>query len=231
MVPLQYVSHLNMLLIKVPTREIIRFEPHGEKYKSISSMKGNLDTKMNKFLEKLTNDINVYLDLNANKKFTFVDPSKICPRYNNPNVPSTFYRGFQSYENAGIAKKKKIEGGGFCQLWSWFFAECVINNPHMDVKEVYKEAYDVLKTDESQFASIIRGYFIDINDELLKMNKTFSIKKDYIENNRTDDIFLDYLNQSRSNLQNKPKKKFTGGLKTKKFILPKPNPKAEPIHF
>jgi hypothetical protein len=31
MIPLRIPRHLNMLIIKVPTREIIRFEPHGEK--------------------------------------------------------------------------------------------------------------------------------------------------------------------------------------------------------
>ena len=63
------------------------------------------------------------------------------------------------------------------------------------------------------------------------MNKTFSIKKDYLDKNRTDDIFLNYLKQNRSNLQNKPKKTFTGGVKSKKFILPQINPKVDPIRF
>ena len=102
----------------------------------------------------------------------------------------------------------------------------------MDVKEVYKEAFDFLKTDEKQFARIIRGYFLDINDELVKINKAFSINKNYIENrqNKPNDIFLEYLRQSRTILQAKPKKHFAGGLKNK-FILPQPNPKAEPVNF
>ena len=88
---------------------------------------------------------------------------------------------------------------------------------------------DILKTDESQFATIIRGYFLDINDELVKMNRALSLKKEYLANRPFDDFLLDYLNQSRANLRNKPRKPFVGGLKNKNFILPPINPNVEPV--
>jgi len=128
-------------------------------------------------------------------------------------------------------KLGKGEGGGFCQLWSWFFAECVIQNPDMDVKEVYKEAFNALKTNENNFATIIRGYFFSINDELKKMKKSFTIKKNRNTKAENIDILLDYLNKSRGHLLNKERKPFIGGLKKHTFILPQPNPKAKPVVF
>ena len=223
MVPFRLPRHLNMLIIKAPTREIIRFEPHGSQNTNETKEK-----EANTFLEKLTADINTYLTLTDNRKFTYVTPSKLCPNYN-ANLSQYIIPGFQTMEN--IRKAHVSEGGGFCQLWSWFFAECVIQNPEMDIKEVYKEAFNVLKTNENNFATIIRGYFFSINDQLKKMKKTYTItsrkeaKRDKIY------ILLDYLKQNQKHLQNKPRKKFIGGIKKHNFILPEANPKANPVHF
>jgi len=224
LIPLRIPMHLNMLIVKAPTREIIRFEPHGSMFKDVSE-----DNKTNTFLEQLTVEINAYLNLADNRKFTFVKPSKLCPNYN-ANLSNYKIPGFQSME-AYARELGKGEGGGFCQLWSWFFAECVIQNPEMDVKEVYKEAFNSLKTNQNNFATIIRGYFFSINDELKKMNKTFTIQKTKKEKWTEADILLEYLKQSQVNLKNKERKTFQdGGSKKSKFILPKANPKAAPVH-
>jgi len=222
LIPLRIPRHLNMLIIKAPTREIIRFEPHGSAFRDESE-----ENKTNTFLEKLTKDINSYLDLPDNRKFTYVKPSKICPKYN--GNPSYFFHGFQSYETS-YRNRGKDEGTGFCQLWSWFFAECVIQNPEMDVKEVYKEAFNALKINVNNYATIIRGYFYSINDELKKMEKNFTIEKSNWSKLDSIDILLEYLRQSQVNLKNKERKPFTGGKKHA-FILPKANPQAAPVHF
>ena len=223
MIPLRIPRHLNMLIIKAPTREIIRFEPHGAK-----NSDEDKDKETNIFLEKLTADINAYLDLNANRKFTYVNPNNLCPNHKF-NLSLYKYPGFQTMEVIN-KKASKGEGGGFCQLWSWFFAECVIQNPEMDVKEVYKEAFNALKTNENNFATIIRGYFFSINDELKKMKKTYTIAKNKEKKINNNDILLDYLNKSKGHLQTKERQPFTGGKKHA-FILPKANPQAAPVHF
>ena len=179
----------------------------------------------------MTDDINVYLKLADNRKFTYIDPTKICPNYN-ANLSSYSFPGFQTMEARNRANGKN-EGGGFCQLWSWFFAECVIQNADMDVKEVYQEAFNALKNNENNFATIIRGYFFSINEELMKMKKEFSIKRGKFtdDNARTNNILLDYLLKSRTHLKAKPQKVFQDGGKKHKFILPKANPKATPVQF
>ena len=100
----------------------------------------------------------------------------------------------------------------------------------MDVKEVYKEAFNALRTNANNYATIIRGYFYSINNELKKMKKKFTIQKTRREKWTDADILLDYLNQSQVNLKNKERKPFTGGKKHA-FILPKANPQAAPVHF
>jgi hypothetical protein len=220
LIPLRIPRHLNMLIIKASTREIIRFEPHGTEFDNESE-----ENKTNTFLEKLTTNINTYLNLADNRRFTYVKPSKICPNYNT-KLP---HWGFQAMESYAM-EHGKDEGKGFCQLWSWFFAECVIQNPEMDVKEVYKEAFNALRTDANNYATIIRGYFYSINNELKKMKKKFTIQKTKRLKYGRIDILLDYLNQSQVNLKNKDRKPFTGGKKHA-FILPKANPQAAPVHF
>jgi hypothetical protein len=223
LIPLRIPLHLNMLIVKAPTREIIRFEPHGSSFSNVPE-----DNKTNTFLENLTAEINDYLNLADNRKFTYVNPSKLCPNYN-ANLSNYKIPGFQSME--AYRELGKGEGGGFCQLWSWFFAECVIQNPEMDVKEVYKEAFNALKTNENNFATIIRGYFFSINDELKKMKKTFTIEKTKKAKWTEADILIEYLKQSQDKLKNKERKTFQDGGKKHAFILPKANPKAEPVHF
>jgi hypothetical protein len=223
MVPLRIPLHLNMLIIKVPTREMIRFEPHGSTFSNEEE-----ERKTNMFLEKLTTEVNVYLKLAENRKFTYLKPSKLCPNYNTNLSQNRFY-GFQSME-INAREPSKGEGGGFCQLWSWFFAECVIQNPEMDIKEVYNEAFNTLKRNENNFATIIRGYFFSINDELKKMQKTYSIAKAKSKTGMID-ILLDYLVQSQAHLKTKPRQMFQDGGKKRHFILPEANPKAAPVHF
>jgi len=221
LIPLRIPLHLNMLIVKAPTREIIRFEPHGSRFADESE-----DNKTNTFLENLTAEINAYLNLADNRKFTYVNPNQLCPNYN-ANRSNYKIPGFQSME--AYRELVKGEGSGFCQLWSWFFAECVIQNPEMDVKEVYKEAFNALKTNENNFATIIRGYFFSINDELKKMKKTFTIEKTKKAKWTEANILLEYLKQSKGRLQTKERKTFQDGGKKHAFILPKPNPKASPM--
>jgi hypothetical protein len=226
MVPLLIPGHLNMLIIKEPTREIIRFEPHGSRYYDIPR-----ENETNTFLEKLTTEINDYLNLvDDNKKFTYKNPSQLCPNYK-PTSSNYKIPGFQTMEGRARVRGKE-EGGGFCQLWSWFFAECIIQNPKRKVEEVYAEAFDWLEINEPDFATIIRGYFFSINDELKKMNKTYTLEKGDRPKWDVADIFMDYLKQSQDKLKNKPRKTFqNGGSTNSNFIVPKANPKAAQVHF
>jgi len=235
-IPLRLKTHLNMVFIKTETREIIRFEPHGSVYRS---KKKTEDKKTNTFLEKLTSKINTYLGLKSNRKFKYVSPYDVCPR-----GISSDYRGFQSSDYSGkvfingiplLFKENKKETG-FCALWSWFFAECVLANPDIPIDEVYKEADKSLRKDPLKIATIIRGYFLSVNDELKEMKEKYdSITGSYLTKNkekmREDNFIFDYLTESKRKLQKKPRKQFFGGVNKKKhtFVLPEANPDAKPV--
>ena len=217
MVPVCVPRHFNMLIIKVATREVVRFEPHGSFYTDHTE-----NTAIDKFLEKLTEQINVHFQLV--ERFKYVSPLKACPSYTKKR-PLDIYEGFQTTENK-VLPMNEDEGVGFCVLWSWFFAECVINNPAMPIDEVYLEAQDILRKDEMNFARIIRGYYYSINEELERMKKTLSLKSNYIHSLKAkDNFFLDYLKLNTEKLKAKPRKPFVGGS-TIRFIVPKPHKKT-----
>jgi hypothetical protein len=54
-----------------------------------------------------------------------------------------------------------------------FFIECVIRNEGMDIREVYKKAYEAMNNQPMYFLSVIRGYYTDVNEWLSK-NKNFT---------------------------------------------------------
>ena len=222
-----------MLFIKTETREIIRFEPHGSAYRG---SKKTEDKKTNTFLENLTSKINTYLGLKSNRKFKYVSPYDVCPR-----GISSDYRGFQSSDfsgkvfingNPSLVQKNKKESG-FCALWSWFFAECVLANPDIPIDVVYKEADKSLRDFPMKIAIIIRGYFLSVNDELKEMKEKYnSITGKYVKNNiyNGDTFLIDYLLESKKKLQKKPRKTFVGGLnKNYAFVLPEANPAAKQV--
>jgi hypothetical protein len=218
LVPVCVPRHFNMLIIKVATREVVRFEPHGSFYTDYTE-----NTAIDKFLEKLTDQINAHFHL-VDKRFKYVSPLKACPSYTKKR-PLDIYEGFQTTENK-VLPMNADEGVGFCVLWSWFFAECVINNPAMPIDEVYLEAQDILRKDEMNFARVIRGYYYSINEELERMKKTLSLKSEFIHSLKSkDNFFLDYLKLNTEKLKAKPRKPFVGGG-TIKFNVPKPHKKT-----
>ena len=165
-IPFRMSTHLNMLFIKAETREIIRYEPHGSSY--LGSDK-TAEKETNTFLENLTTQINTYLELKPTRRFKYITPYEVCPR----GVNDTIYKGFQSFDFSGKVFKdgnptllKNNNKSGFCALWSWFFAECVMVNPDIPIDQVYKEADKSLRVNPMKIATIIRGYFLSINEEL-----------------------------------------------------------------
>jgi hypothetical protein len=204
-IPFASPDHMNLLIIKVDTREIIRFEPHGEATQRIQEDKTN--KSFNKNGEDLTKDINNFLGLNkiGKRPFKFVPPTEICPR-----VPATnlFKRGFQSLENM-LGEK-----GGFCQMWSMFFMECVLRNPDMDIKEIYQKAYDSMNEEPKFVLDVIKGYYIQVN-ELLKdigfFQKSIVGKELKIIHAQTFyDKYFKYIKAVNEQNESKPKIPFTG---------------------
>ena len=219
-------KHANMLIVKVDTREILRFEPGGhlpvdseEKY-------------LNKYIEEITKTLNRILKLKKTP-FKYIKTDQTCPR-----LGKDFMKGFQTLDEI-YRKKESIEGGGYCQLWSFFFADCILKNPDMEFKDVYKNALDVLNDKPEKARMLIRGYYHEINEKLTENAITLS---QYIKNipkiDREYDIpitdffhnvlILDYIRKKQDALDNQPDT-FEGT--GKEFIMPDSIYKGEGKEF
>jgi len=81
-------------------------------------------------------------------------------------------KGFQSLD--GQIKKLKIEGGGFCVMWSLFVMEIILNNPDKSTLQNIEKVMNITKEDPQYLANIIRGYVVGVEktlDETLKFLK------------------------------------------------------------
>ena len=225
-IPVLTHNHMNLLIIKVETREVIRFEPHGGKLHTPLE-ETDIDKEINDDLEDIVLKMNIYLKLitpmqetvPGKRKFIYYEPIDICPRIND----RANTRGFQMME-----ERVKMDFGGLCQLWSMFFMECILKNPDLDIKDVYKNAYELMNDEPQYFKDLIVGYFININEEMKKMKGFIfkSIEKGDVDKYHEDyeKFYADYfklLAKHREAVMKKPLKKFTG----EGFIRPTLNKK------
>jgi len=213
-IPMFSNRHSNLIIVKVDTREIIRFEPHGGKFlpePGEDEEYGDADIEINRKMKRLTDRINDFLGLNERGKRPFVyhEPIEIVPR-DADDRPRT--RGFQ-----GMEEMISMDFGGLCQLWTMFFMECVLKNPDMPIKDIYKNAYELMNDDPQYFKDVIVGYFLNMNDEIKKM-KNFIAKSitkgdldKYLDN--YEQFYIDYyklIDKHRRAVAKKPRVKFTG---------------------
>ncbi len=106
---------------------------------------------------------------------------------------------------------KTFESKGYCQMWAMFFGECVLRNPDMDLKTIYKEAYDTIKGNPIYAKNVIRGYVAQMNDTVKEIK--FYYKKIGESGGLGMDEFLKnyikYLKSQKKYRKNK-KEVFTG---------------------
>ena len=138
-------SHANMLVIRPKMGIVERFEPQGGTTSIgsiVYSAENNVNTVLKEFFEK---DMQPYIG-----KLKYVPPIDICPSI-----------GFQSIESKTKLVAKDIYKsniGGFCAMWSLFFAELVLMNPDKPSKELVEEALDIAKSEPDYLFKVISGY-------------------------------------------------------------------------
>jgi hypothetical protein len=165
------IAHENCIIVKFNTFEIIHFEPHGEKFGGVGNA-DKINILVDKYLIWFVNNFNTYL---ANKggvkkySFKYVSSSEITPETTINNKKDK--RGLQAFQSRSKLGIPRIEGGGFCALWSIFFCELILKNPDDDIKQIYKASIDFIGNNYDTYQNIIRGYFNYINDELDVLKK------------------------------------------------------------
>jgi len=184
-IPLSIPRHKNLLIYRPDLKEVYRFEPHGAYTSSNEKSTETYNKKIDKFFQSMKKYIG---------DVKFYSPLEICPRIDGKSV-----KGFQSMENSWLYKQdkttqkklKKIESGGFCQLWSWFFAEMVLLNPKLSIKEVYEKAYNLIGKEPERFRQVIRGFHRNIDNELEKLkNSLLTLKGTKLKPQWKDIIIL-----------------------------------------
>jgi len=149
-------GHANMLIYRPFDRTVERYEPHGEAFSNSRKFDNSINSQLAELFEE---KLNKYTD----GEVRFVPPNELCPTK----------KGFQSLE--GEIERLRIEGGGFCVMWSLFVMEMVLNNPDKSTLQIIEKVMDITKKDPKYLSEIIRGYVVGIEktlDETLKfLNK------------------------------------------------------------
>ena len=151
-IPLRYCcvklsGHSNVLIYRRRTNTIEHFEPHGGEIDLGKKMQENLEKRINFFIKIF----NAELKKNNIHEVSYVPATSVCP----------YLEGLQSLENNSLLKKSKGEPGGYCSVWSMFFAELCLKNPDKSSEEILENIYNYLTTKESAesyLKKVIRGY-------------------------------------------------------------------------
>jgi hypothetical protein len=141
-IELEEGSHANYLIFDKKTYELERFEPYG----SSSPYKFNYNSKL--------------LDSVLNFKFNEID---ISIKYVSPDkyLPKIGFQYFDVYE----AKTQKIgDPGGFCALWSIWYADMRLSYPDIDRVSLVNKLLKEIKRNNISFKDLIRNYSVNITN-------------------------------------------------------------------
>jgi hypothetical protein len=150
-----FEGHQNLLILRISKLTLEHFEPHGV-YKNDPEMNlSNNEFLKNIFLKQLNSFFK------PNKQIKFIESELVCP----------YVRGIQSIEDLSLLQKNT---GGYCALWTIFFAELVIRNPKLSsqeinkiiLKEIYSSNPDDVSKWSDYFRNIATGYTILLNNKL-----------------------------------------------------------------
>jgi len=168
-------GHANMFIYRVnitddkpPTHVIEHFEPHGAVFQGNEVAQNSLDDIQNNVLELLEEIKKIYSEKGKPIETEYISPREVCP----------VIRGIQ--HNTDYSDNF----GGFCGLWSFFFAELTVLNPTVSSKVLYSSLIELSRQDTAYIHKIIVGYIIEISKDIFEMfGEIFEItdKKDIIK--------------------------------------------------
>jgi hypothetical protein len=134
-------SHANILIYDTKTKELERFEPHGNKFRG---KKDYADWN------KLDFEIEYVFLNNGIEIKKYYKPLDFCPRL-----------GFQSLERDDVIES---DPAGFCKTWIIWYLELRLKNPDISREKVISGSIQKIKQDPTGFKSFIRNYSKFIRD-------------------------------------------------------------------
>lgn len=143
-------GHENFLIIDKTNKTAEHFEPHGY----ILSEKNYNLPKLYKKLKMMFNEIG----------YKYLSPKKCCPRI-----------GFQYIEER---YKKSIEDvGGYCAIWSYFYADIRMKNPNIPPLVLSKMIKKELYFKPKYFRKFIRNYTQFLIREIDTLSNEIDVRK------------------------------------------------------
>jgi hypothetical protein len=161
-IPMAIPGHQNMLVYRVNENSFERFEPHGEAFSSEGWTPAD-EKLLNSYLTKFVGDLEAGGYIPEGAKIYYAND--ICPSFS--------FQGEEGdqWEQLGLGDS------GFCQMWSVFFLEMVLKYPDESGAEVASTAFREMKAmGPFGFARHIAEYSKQLEDELKKINPSYSIK-------------------------------------------------------
>lgn len=153
-IPLNYykgrthTGHSNVLIYRRRTNVIEHFEPHGGAFKGNEKGQAVIEKRIDFFIRIFNAELKKG---QLNNNVTYVAATSVCP----------YLKGLQSLEENSLLKRNQNEPGGYCSIWSMFFAELSLKNPDKSSEEILENIYNYLTTKENAnnyLRKIIRGY-------------------------------------------------------------------------
>ena len=156
LIPLNYccrksTGHTNVLIYRRRTNVIEHFEPHGSVIRLGEKNEEKIQENLEKRIRNFIVIFNTELKKNNIHEVSYVEAISVCP----------YLHGLQILESNSLLKKSKNEPGGYCAVWSMFFADLCLKNPDKSSKEILENIYNYLTTKESAenyLRRVIRGY-------------------------------------------------------------------------
>ena len=166
--------HANMLIYRKDLNTIEHFEPHG----SYIDLRKDYGDKITTILQLLIDKINE-INNTSSSRFYNVLPNNI--RLIPSNEVCIRTRGLQAIQSQ--LASFRIEGPGYCQMWSLLFAEMALLNPTINSADILDYIYRLLESQNGPIflSNIIRGYVSMLGDEISSylseyINNAFTIE-------------------------------------------------------
>jgi hypothetical protein len=159
-------GHANVLIYRRDLHQLEHFEPHGATFFPSSRKTALYNEYISNSMNSIVFFINKFMMRDRLPLVSYMPPNTVCP----------YIHGIQRLEGKSQLKKTDKEGRGYCLVWSFFFTELVLRNPHMTSLEIVQSIFELLERYDAEergnfLRRIARGYSHIINEKLQKYFK------------------------------------------------------------
>ena len=139
-------AHANMLIFDNVKKTCERFEPYGNNGWSKNAKKVANEWLVEEAFDSVFQDFLGELEKKHKLKYNYMRPVDYCPE-----------KAYQFY-NDFHGKHYPEDPGGYCGMWSIWWADLRLSNPNKSQKELIDISLDKIKNTSKDFTDFIRNY-------------------------------------------------------------------------